>query len=285
MNGCFRFSEFASFQSTELLLRMTTLACTSVRRIPGAIFRLHVPGYQFVQRAQYAEKATEVKQASGAELTDEEIGKICDKSRMKQYHARKNKGLFPYADPKNMAQVHQHTLRWQRKQIGLYGFDCKYDPALCFTTKEEMEDMKEYEKVAFDKSIMELRRNALEEIAQEKEEMRKREERVVKALETMNSWKERIREKMIEKQKTAEVAKSERARLLEEVRRFFGYTIDPNDERFQIMLQHKENELLKQKRLEKKQKKEQQFMKQLAALEREGNPGEKGKTEGEDENK
>ncbi|XKL64050.1 hypothetical protein PGB90_004136 [Kerria lacca] len=162
---------------------------------------------------------------------------------------------------------HQKTLRWHRKQFGLYGNASGINPAICFTTKEEIDDIKEYEKVAYDKSFIQLRNEALQRLEEEKKQYRIREEEIERKLENMEKWKEQIRQKMNVKQIEVVEAKQKRERLLEEVRRFFGYTIDPKDEKFQIMLELKEKEQKKLEKAEKKKMKEERFLAKLASLE------------------
>lgn len=52
-------------------------------------------------------------------------------------------------------------------------------------------------------------------------------------------------------------------RLVEEVRRHFGFTLDPRDERFQEMLAKREKEQKKQEKLAKKEAKEKMMIAKL----------------------
>lgn len=61
----------------------------------------------------------------------------------------------------------------------------------------------------------------------------------------------------------ARVAKERKDRLIEEVRRHFGYTIDPRDERFKEMLELKEKEQRKALKESKRQAKESKLMSKL----------------------
>lgn len=240
----------------------------------------------FSETTEKSSHSESIKQTQllGSDNLSEEENVILNKSRLNPVHYNMNKYIFTKPTSQQTKYV-MTTLKWQRMKIGTCGLDCGYDPALCFTTKEEIEDLKAYEKVAFNKSIMEMRNNLLEDLARKKEETREREERAKNAMQSMESWKNKIKARLQEKENIATAAKEERSRLLEEVRRFFGYTIDPKDERFQLMLQHKENEIAKQKKLLKKQKQEERFMAKLAALERDEKSGKEDEIEKkEDEN-
>lgn len=235
-----------------------------LNRIRGNSVRRFCAFNIFSQKAGFAENAAESAQYAEADQTEEErLYRIRNISGLKPSDYKKHHGV-PDVTPYDH---HQRTLRWHRRQVGLYGTNCGVDPALCFTTKEEMESLTEYEKVAFDKTIKQVREEALQKEAHEKEERRLREKRVAENLKKVEAWKEEIRNRMAKKEVEVSEAKQKRERLLEEVRRHFGYTIDFRDEKFQIMLELKEQEMRKQAKLEKKKKKDEMFMKHLASLE------------------
>jgi len=54
----------------------------------------------------------------------------------------------------------------------------------------------------------------------------------------------------------ANAAKAKKEKLIEEVRRHFGFKVDPKDERFQTMLDEKEKQQLKVEKLAKRAAKE-----------------------------
>jgi Growth arrest and DNA-damage-inducible proteins-interacting protein 1 len=75
----------------------------------------------------------------------------------------------------------------------------------------------------------------------------------------------------------AKIAKERKDRLIEEVRRHFGYTIDPRDERFKEMLELKEKEQRKALKESKRQAKETKLMSKL--IETQTKPGDNKKSE------
>lgn len=81
----------------------------------------------------------------------------------------------------------------------------------------------------------------------------------------MGQWKAKLHEKIAQKEAQLEAAKREKDRLVEEVRRHFGFKISPHDERFKEMLAQKEKEEKKKKKAAKKQARIDKLA-QLAAI-------------------
>lgn len=71
----------------------------------------------------------------------------------------------------------------------------------------------------------------------------------------MEEWTEQLKAKITKKENELQAARKRKERLMEEVRRHFGFKISPHDERFKEMLQKKEKEEKKKKKEAKKQAK------------------------------
>lgn len=71
----------------------------------------------------------------------------------------------------------------------------------------------------------------------------------------MEEWTEQLKAKIAKKEEELQAARKRKERLVEEVRRHFGFKISPHDERFKEMLQKKEKEEKKKKKEAKKQAK------------------------------
>lgn len=71
----------------------------------------------------------------------------------------------------------------------------------------------------------------------------------------MDEWTADLKAKIAKKQADLEAARSRKERLVEEVRRHFGFKISPHDERFKEMLAQKEKQEKKKKKEAKKQAK------------------------------
>lgn len=198
--------------------------------------------------------------------TEEDLMKKSDISRLRpHFRAIVHNQPLPFT-PRPLARF-DDSLAFQRHLYGKYGSSIGVNPAVCFVTKEEIEDFQEYEKVANPEHILEIRKRKLEELEEEKRQYRVREEHYEKMLATVEQHKQKIREKILSKMAAAEEAKKKRDSLLEEVKRHFGYTIDPKDEKFQLMLEQKEKEQKKLQKDLKKKKREEYFMAKLASLE------------------
>lgn len=91
-----------------------------------------------------------------------------------------------------------------------------------------------------------------------------REDTIAKKLEKLEMWKNELNTKIAKKESTAKEAKDRKDRLVEEVRRHFGYKVDPRDERFKELLEQKEREDRKRLKEEKRKVKEAKMITKLA---------------------
>lgn len=69
----------------------------------------------------------------------------------------------------------------------------------------------------------------------------------------MEKWTTDLKTKIARKEAALEAARLRKERLVEEIRRHFGFKISPNDEKFKEMLAQKEKEEKKKKKEAKKQ--------------------------------
>lgn len=199
-------------------------------------------------------------------MSEEELMKKRDISRLNPtFRAIVHNQPLPFT-PRTTNRF-DDSLAMQRHLYGKYGSSIGVNPAVCFMTKAEMEDFQSYEKTANPENILEVRRRKLEELAEEKRQYRIREEHYEKMMVTVEQHKQKIRERILSKMAISAAAKKKRDDLLEEVKRHFGYTIDPKDEKFQLMLEQKEKEQKKLQKEMKKKKREEHFMAKLASLE------------------
>lgn len=91
-----------------------------------------------------------------------------------------------------------------------------------------------------------------------------REDTIAKKLEKLEMWKNELNSKIAKKESTAKEAKDRKDRLVEEVRRHFGYKVDPRDEKFKELLDQKEREDRKRLKEEKRKVKETKMISKLA---------------------
>lgn len=76
----------------------------------------------------------------------------------------------------------------------------------------------------------------------------------------VGKWEKELRAKLAKKEADVQAAKDRKARLVEEVRRQFGFAVDPRDERFKALLEQKEKEDKKLKKEAKKKERAARFL-------------------------
>ncbi|XP_070507736.1 large ribosomal subunit protein mL64 [Chironomus tepperi] len=211
------------------------------------------------------------------ELRQMKIDRMRDKSRLRAQHRNFLHDQVPY----NQAESWIHnTLKYKRMMYGRYGSESQVDPRLCFYTKTELAEKNEYERVAFPKTIQEMIAYNEEEKRKQAERIRTREENIALNLQKLETWKKDLLAKKEKKEGEARIAKERKDRLIEEVRRHFGYTVHPKDERFKEMLEKKEKEQRKQLKEAKKQQKEAKLLTKIAE---QNKPGKDEKPEKDDD--
>lgn len=84
---------------------------------------------------------------------EEEIQRKRNKSRLNPQHRNLMHGNMPYSEP--VAWFHE-TVKYKRKMYGRYGQSSGVLPGMMWPTREEMEETKEYESVAYPYTIQEL---------------------------------------------------------------------------------------------------------------------------------
>ncbi|XP_069702239.1 large ribosomal subunit protein mL64 [Periplaneta americana] len=194
---------------------------------------------------------------------EEEIQKKRNKSRLQPHHRNLLHGNLPYPEP--MAWFHD-TVKYKRKMYGNYGMSTGYLPGIMWPTKADLEEMKEYESVAHPDTIHELIRKAKEKRKQEEDAMKAREDDVLKKYMKLEQWKNDVKNNAAKKLAAAAAAKAKKDRLVEEVRRHFGFKIDPRDERFKELLEKKEKEERKKAKEAKRKARQELVMVKMEQL-------------------
>lgn len=194
------------------------------------------------------------------ELAKQQVEGKMNKSRLLTQHQRVLNDQRPYEESQSWAH---NTVKYQRMMFGRYGKASGVDPRICFPTEKELQYRSEYDRLAHPKSIQEMRQLVDEARVQAKEAVVQREEQIEKKLAKLDAWKKELNEKVQKREAEARAAKEKKERLVEEVRRHFGFTIDPRDERFKEMLALKEKEDKKKTKELKKQAREAKIMTKL----------------------
>ncbi|XP_053684868.1 growth arrest and DNA damage-inducible proteins-interacting protein 1 [Sabethes cyaneus] len=195
------------------------------------------------------------------EAREARIEMLRNKSALLPQHRNMLIGRLPYEE--SQSWIHE-TVKYKRMMLGRYGLESSgVDPRVAFPTKREAIEKAEYERVAFPhtlKDMMESNRKAKE---QRKAVIQARENEIAKKLEKLDQWTADLNARIAKKEADARAAKDRKDRLVEEVRRHFGFKIDPRDERFQEMLAQKEKEDRKKVKEAKRKEKEVLMLEKL----------------------
>ncbi|XP_029674311.1 growth arrest and DNA damage-inducible proteins-interacting protein 1 isoform X1 [Formica exsecta] len=181
----------------------------------------------------------------------EELARKRNKSRLSPQDRNVLMGLRPYDKPMSW---HHYKVKYKRVMLGRYGLAANGIPAgFAWPTRKEIRNAEEYERVAFPLSLQE-RWKELEERKQRKaDQIKARENQLLEKAMKMGEWRAQLNAKIVKKEAELEAARLRKERLVEEIRRHFGFKISPHDERFKEMLVQKEKEEKKKKKEAKKQ--------------------------------
>lgn len=193
---------------------------------------------------------------------DDRLRKIRDISRLRPDH----RNLVHRRAPHEKKTLPSHyTVLFNKRMFGRYGYESGVDPAICWPTKAELDDKKEYEQVAYPYNIMEVAEREATKRRIEEEEKIKRDETVAANVERMLKMKaEFLKKKELQKQED-ERAKAFKARLIEEVRLHFNYTVSERDEKFRLEVKERAKQLKEREKQEMKAKKKEKEAVQKAA--------------------
>lgn len=194
-----------------------------------------------------------------SETTQEEaeIQKIRNKSRLSEAHRNILFHNPPYQEP---IEWYHNTVKYKKRMLGRYGFKGVNVPAgFAWPTPKEVEDMKEYERIAYPYSIQEEWARAEERHKKEAEVIKARETKISESMEKMAKWIKELNKRKAIKEEEVRKAKELKQRLIDQVRNELGYHVSIRDERFTEALTKKENAIKKQQKEAKKKLKQQKL--------------------------
>lgn len=191
---------------------------------------------------------------------NEELELKRNKSNLNPHHRNMILGL----PPNNMELIDCHkTMRYKRKMFGMYGNKSGVDPGALWYLKSDLAESDEFEKIAFPYSVQESIERALEVKRKEEERIWEREKKIIENLNKLEDWKRQVQERAAKKLADMEAAKAKKDALIEEVRRHFGYKIDPRDEKFKELLLQKEKDYKKKLKEQKAKAKQERLLEKL----------------------
>ncbi|KAF7993541.1 hypothetical protein HCN44_010136 [Aphidius gifuensis] len=184
-----------------------------------------------------------------------------NKSNLRPQDRNRIMGVKPYTE--SMLWIHD-TVRFKQRTVGRYGIDSLDVPVgSIWPTKEEIDDKIDYENTGYPLSVQERWKLIEQRHKEAEEKIQKREMEIAKNMSMVDKWQKDLTDKINKKEREMLAAKERKERLVEEVRRQFGFKIDPRDERFKQMIEMKEKEDKKLKKAAKKEERSKKIMAQL----------------------
>lgn len=194
------------------------------------------------------------------ELREMTIEKNRNKSRLLPQHQNMLKNAVPYGE--SQSWIH-NTVKYKRMMFGRHGLSSGVDPRICFYSNSELDAQKEYERVAFPYSLQEMMKENVKSKTEKDEKIRRREDDIAKKITKLDSWTKELNAKIAKKEADAKAARDRKERLVEEVRRQFGFKLDVRDDRFKELVAQKEKEDKKKQKEERRKVKEEKMLAKL----------------------
>lgn len=125
------------------------------------------------------EAATVMFEDEDTTLKEVAIEKSRNKSRLLPQHRNMLRDTVPYDEAQSW--IH-NTVKYKRMMFGRYGLASGVDPRICFYSNREIDEQKEYERVAFPFTLQQMmKENKIKKIEKE-ETIRKREDDIEKKM-------------------------------------------------------------------------------------------------------
>ncbi|XP_046748791.1 growth arrest and DNA damage-inducible proteins-interacting protein 1 [Diprion similis] len=206
-------------------------------------------------------------------LTEEEIEQKRNKSRLNASHRNI---LFDKRPEYDEIQSFHTSVRYKRRMVGRYGMEASDVPiGIAWPTKDEVADRKEYESLLYPETIHDMWDKIAKKNIELAESIRARDEAVGQNLKKLDKWIADLNAKVAKKEAEMLAARERKERLIEEVRRHFGFKINPNDARFKEVLAQKDKADKKQQKLAKKEARQQKLLAKIAKSNQEKTKGNK----------
>jgi len=207
---------------------------------------------------QYSSSAKAELPASlvGEEDDEPAYPQAVDRSGLQPQHKNVLLNKLPYQEPHSWIHM---TEKYQRQAFGRYGAQSNVNPKICFDSRGEKDGRQVMQLETLLKMLEKNRAHKAEEL----EKITAREEDIAKKMEKLKQWKADLHAKVAKREADAAAAIQRKERLVEEVRRHFGFKVDTRDERFKEMLEQKEKEDKRKQKEAKRKAKEEKMMAKL----------------------
>jgi len=152
-----------------------------------------------------------------------------------------------------------------RRRYATFGKDSGIKAGVCWPSRDELQFMKQYEE-KFEKPFKEMTAAVKQKQDEEKERIAKRVKEVRENLKKLPQQKEEFWASYHKLFEDIEQEKLQKEKVIQEVREFLGYDIDPSDPRFEEAIAKKDEEEKAAIRAARKLEKQRQNMEALQAL-------------------
>lgn len=196
-------------------------------------------------------------------LTDEEVAKIRDKSRLPRDVWCELNGVPEHGTKFRHLEMYKRD--YVRSYWAKYGEASGLKPGVCWPSVEELQFRKEFEKALYPsfQEVLDASKKKREEEAKNLAEYRSN---ILKNLKKLPSAKKAFFDKYVEIQQKRDEEKKKRDRLIQDVREFLGYDVSPTDTRFEEAVAKMEEQAKLIKKSSKKQEKQAKVLSLLAAM-------------------
>ncbi|RWS02927.1 growth arrest and DNA damage-inducible proteins-interacting protein 1-like protein, partial [Dinothrombium tinctorium] len=214
--------------------------------------------------------------------TDDEIMAIRDKSGLSpQLKAIKNSEL---SKPERFQYLHQYRENNVRRYYAKYGKKSGLKPGVMWPSKAKFEFIKQFE-ATFYPSLEKLWADAKAEKEAAEKEIRQREAEIAANLKKLPQLKKEFFAKLESKRLEAEAERTKKEKLIQDIREYLGYDVDPGDIRFQEALLKKEEEDKLKAKAEKKISKQAKLLAKIAEMTAEEKPADSETKQNASQNK
>ncbi|RWS31637.1 hypothetical protein B4U80_00919 [Leptotrombidium deliense] len=221
------------------------------------------------KKEEDVEASTELVEAKQEEaslwshLSEEEIAAIRNKSGLTTQERERLTGELTQV--RKFDSLEHYEEKYVRQYYAKYGRESGLKPGVCWPSKEKFEFIKRFEKT-FYPSLDEMLKDMEAEKKSAAEAIRRREEQIAENLKKLPQIKKEFFAKVKEREALLRQEKQKKEKLVQDIREYLGYNIDPRDERFKEALVKKEEEDKLKAKSVKKESRQQKLLAQLAQM-------------------
>lgn len=222
--------------------------------------KLNVGAGVSIRCLKYSTGSTKTEVPASFVNENVEYEPVRDKSGLRQQH----KNILFETTPYNEAHSWIHlTEKYQRSIYGKFGANSKINPQICFGVKSDYTKNNKLQSITQQETIHQMLEKVRATKAAKLDAIHEREDAIAKKLDKLEQWKADLNAKVAKREADAAAAIQRKERLIEEVRRHFGFKVDTRDERFKEMLEQKEKEDKRKQKEAKRKVKEEKMMAKL----------------------